>query len=122
LGAALTQAGAIKSAGEAVAGSGRVLATLDDVRAIYFILVIALLFFGALIIYLIRTNRADRIEMRKEREIWMGMGDKFGTAAETLATQTNKVVTELEVQRALSARVESTLGRCERLINAAGNS
>jgi hypothetical protein len=97
---------------DAIAENGRVLATLDDWRAIAFVLVIVMLVLVAIIVVLLRATRQERKDMSEERSRMWAVADKFGAAAD-------KLTVELQVQAALSARVESALGRCEEIHNAA---
>lgn len=97
---------------DAIAENGRVLATLDDWRAIAFVLVIVLLIMVFIIVALLRATRQERKDMSEERGRMWAVADKFGAAADRLAV-------EMQVQAALSARVEGALGRCEELENAA---
>lgn len=94
---------------DALAENGRVLATLDDWRAILFVFVVVLLIMVAVVITLLRANRAERRDMAAERERMWGVADKFGDAA-------GKLTSELQVQQVLNARVETALGRCEDLL------
>lgn len=103
-----------------VVAAGRVLATLDDWRALMYIMVITLVLFAALIISLVRAllrrsgeMQEERKAMAAERERMWGVSEKFGDAADKLGGETNKVVTELQVQRALSSRFESLVSRME---------
>jgi uncharacterized membrane protein (DUF106 family) len=97
-----------QSAIEAIAENGRVLATLDDWRAIAFVLVIVLLVLVGIIIALLRATRLERKEMSDERSRMWAVADKFGAAADKLTAQ-------LQVHASLSARVEGALARCEEI-------
>ena len=94
-----------------LAENGRVLATLDDWRAIMFgvaiFLIIVLISLLFVIFMLLRSNRQERQEMTARLDRALLVSDKFGEAAATLAA-------ELQVGQALNARVETALGACER--------
>ena len=96
--------------GRALAEQGRVLATLNDWRAMVFALVIITVLVSfvlvAVIVVLLRANRQERRDMAEQQERAWGVADKFGDAA-------GKLTGELQVQQVLNARVESALGRCE---------
>lgn len=95
--------------GDTLAENGRVLATLDDWRAILFVAVLLIVGLGLTVFTLLRANRHERLDIAAERErIWM-VAAKFGEAAGSLTT-------EVQVTRALNARVETALGRCEQLL------
>lgn len=94
--------------GDALAENGRVLATLDDWRAILFVSVLLIVALISTVVLLLRANRLERRDMAAERERMWAVADKFGQAASQLTG-------ELQVQQALNARVESALGRCEEL-------
>lgn len=84
-----------------VVEAGRVLATLDDWRAIVFIL-------AFIIVVLIIERGWAGWSMRKERQdMWM-VANKFGDASDKLTVVMNDVKTELAVLRYVSSRVEST--------------
>lgn len=95
--------------GDALAEQGRVLATLDDWRAILFVAVLLIVALIVTVIVLLRANRQERRDISSERERMWGVADKFGSAAAQLTG-------ELQVQQALNARVESALGRCEDML------
>jgi len=100
----------VKGLGQAVAENGRVLATLDDWRAIAFVIVIVLLTMVGIIVVLLRATRLERKDMSDERGRMWAVADKFGVAADKLAV-------EMRVQAALLARVEGALGRNENAAN-----
>lgn len=105
----------VSALGRALAENGRVLATLDDWRAMVFALamisVVVMIVLVVVIVLILRANAAERREMSARLDRALGVSDKFGDAA-------GQLVTELNVQQALNARVESTLTRVERLIEA----
>jgi len=96
-----------KGVGQAIAENGRVLATLDDWRAMGFVIVIILIVMVGIIIALLRSTKQERKEMSDERTRMWGVADKFGAAADKLAVA-------LQVHDALLARVESALGLREK--------
>jgi hypothetical protein len=100
--------------GDALAENGRVLATLDDWRAILFVALLLIVSLIITVVVLLRANRQERRDISAERERMWGVADKFGEAA-------GKLTGELQVQQALNARVESALGRCEELLEQLGN-
>jgi hypothetical protein len=87
--------------------AGEVLATLNDWRAITFLLVFVI------VCFIVERGLSSRA-MQKERERMWQVSEKFGDAAERLGEQLNDVVTELQVQRALNARLESFVERKEK--------
>ena len=101
-----------RAIGDALAEQGRTLATLNDWRAILFValLIMVLLVAGmiAVIVVLLRANRQERKDMTSERERMWSVADRFGSAA-------GQLTSELQVQQALNARVETALGRVEEL-------
>jgi cbb3-type cytochrome oxidase subunit 3 len=107
----------ITALGRAVAENGRVLATLDDWRAMgfMFLILVGIIFLVllAVIILILRANRQERLDMSARLDRALSVSDKFGDAA-------NQLVSELNVQQALNARVETALGRVERLLEALG--
>lgn len=111
-------AGIIKEGGSSLAEQGRVLATLDDWRAITFVLIIVIVILSLERFFAARGMRAERVEMSKERQTMWAVSDKFGTASEKLGEASAKVGAELQVTANLNARVESALGRVESLLNA----
>lgn len=86
------------------------LATLDDWRAIAFVIVIVLLIMVGIIVVLLRATRLERKDMSDERSRMWAVADKFGVAADKLAV-------EMRVQAALLARVEGALTRNENAPN-----
>lgn len=88
-----------------VAENGRVLATLDDWRAMGFLIAILFIVLVGIIFALLRLVRTDRAQIAKEREAMWTLSDKFGAAAEKLAV-------EAQVQSNLNARVETALKTC----------
>lgn len=102
----------IQALGRALAENGRVLATLDDWRAMgfLFVIIVGIIFLVLLtvIVLVLRANRQERQDMSARLDRALGVSDKFGDAA-------NQLVSELNVQQALNARVETTLGRVERM-------
>jgi hypothetical protein len=111
-----------------VVDAGRVLATLNDWRALLYVMVVTQATFIGLVIALVRALLKRSADMAKEREemsqergrMW-AVSEKFGDAADKLGRETNRVVTELEVQRALNARLEGVVtnleSRVDRLID-----
>ena len=95
---------------DAIAENGRVLATLDDWRAILFLAAIVIIFLIVVVVVLLRATRQERKDMSEERGRMWSVADKFGAAADKLST-------EMQVQAALSARVEGALDRCERRLD-----
>lgn len=81
--------------------AGEVLATLNDWRAIVFVMMF-------LIAFMLIERAFASFQMRKERERMWLVADKFGQAAESMVGTVNELKTELAVLRAVSARVEST--------------
>jgi hypothetical protein len=100
----------VQRLGDALAEQGRVLATLDDWRAILFVALLVIVALIITIVAVLRANRLERRDMASERERAWTVADKFGNAAGELSS-------ELRVQQSLSARVESALGRCEELLD-----
>jgi hypothetical protein len=102
-----------KAIGDAIAEQGRTLATLNDWRAILFIAFLFMLILAvvaiAVIVVLLRANRQERHEMSVERERMWAVAKEFGSAA-------GQLTVELQVQQALNARVETSLGRVEELL------
>ncbi len=96
----------VKGVGQAIAENGRVLATLDDWRAMGFVIVILFIVLVFIIFMLLRSTRIERKEMSDERGRMWSVADKFGAAADKLAV-------EMRVQAALLARVEGALTRNE---------
>lgn len=101
-----------------VAENGRVLATLDDWRAMGFLVVLFFIVMAVERWSAARGMRAERAEMRKEREQMRldmqaernklyEVADKFTAVAERLGENANRVVTQLEVLKAVSSRVEA---------------
>lgn len=92
---------------------GRRLAELQDFRLIFYVLIV--------IVFTMAIERAlsawgmrkERAEMRLERQEMWKVADKFTDAAKEFSEQTNKVVVELQVLRALAARVEANNGEPE---------
>lgn len=80
--------------------AGRVLATLDDWRAIVFVLIFV-------IFVMIVERGLTSWQMRKEREKMWAVADKFGDAADKLTIQ-------YQVIHALFARFESLIDDRER--------
>ncbi len=95
-----------KGVGQAIAENGRVLATLDDWRAMGFVIVVLVLVLVFVIFMLLRSTRMERKEMSDERTRMWAVADKFGVAADKLAVG-------MQVQAALFARLESALDRNE---------
>lgn len=84
-----------------------------------FLMVVIIIGAGIIIGVLLRSTRNERrdmiaerekmrTDMAEERERMWAVADKFGSAADKIAEQTSKLVTELEVLRAVSSRVEAT--------------
>lgn len=86
---------------------GKVMATLDDVRLIIYVLIVVIVVLIMERVWTAAGVRAERRDMRAEREKMWEVADKFGSAAEKVGEQTDKLVVELQVLRALSSRVES---------------
>jgi hypothetical protein len=99
-----------------VVEAGRVLATLDDWRAIAFVLVLVIVILIVERAWYSSAIRGERRDMSAERERMWGVSEKFGDAAAKYSEATHKVVTELEVNRALNARLESTVGVLEKRV------
>ena len=110
-----------------VAEVGRVSAQLSDWQTItYFMMVLLVLaviermYSG----YLARKEREalqntlqeERAAMAVEREKMWGVSDKFGDAAQRLGGEIGNVVTELQVNRALSARLEGVVATLEKQV------
>lgn len=95
--------------GDALAENGRVLATLDDWRAILFVAILIIVALIVTIVVLLRANRTERKDMAAERERVWQVADKFGDAA-------GKLTAEIQVTQALDARVETALGAVEGLL------
>lgn len=101
--------------------AGETLATLNDWRAIVFILAFAFVVLIAERFVAAWGMRQERKELRAEREalqkemslerekMWK-VADKFGDAADKVGEGLDKVAIQLEVLRALAARVESNTG------------
>jgi len=101
------------SIGQAVAENGRVLATLDDWRAMGFVIVILFMVLVFIIVMLLRSTKSERKEMSEERTRMWAVADKFGEAADKLAIG-------MQVQAALFSRLESALDRNENASNGRG--
>jgi hypothetical protein len=105
---------AARQIAEGLAANGRVLATLDDWRAMLFgvviMAVVVTCVLVGVIVVLLRANRQERAEMSARLDRTLTVADKFGTAA-------GQLTGELQVQQALNARVETALGRCEDLLS-----
>lgn len=95
-----------KGVGQAIAENGRVLATLDDFRAMGFVIVILFIFLIFVITMLLRSTKSERKEMSEERTRMWAVAGTMGAAAEKLAV-------EMRVQAALLSRVEGALTRNE---------
>lgn len=80
--------------------AGRVLATLDDWRAIVFVLIF-------LIFVLIVERGVSAWQMKKERERMWSVAQQMGVNSEKIAEAMNGLRTEITVLRAVSARMES---------------
>ena len=80
------------------------LAQLQDFRLLFYVLIL-------IIILLITERWLAAAGMRKERQDMWKVADKFSTAAKEFSDQTDKLVIELQVLRALTSRVESNAGR-----------
>jgi hypothetical protein len=83
-----------------VAEYGRVLATLDDWRAIAFVLVIIIFF--SFVERLWASYRFSR-----EREKMWDIAQTMGTNAEKITDALSKLVIEIQVLRGVSSRIES---------------
>jgi hypothetical protein len=97
-----------------MAENGRVLATLDDWRAIMFgiagLFIVVLAILVAIIMALFRANRQERQEMSARLDRALLVSDKFGEAAKLLHA-------DYQVQQSQSARIEGALGKCEDLLS-----
>lgn len=80
--------------------AGRVLATLDDWRAITFIMLF-------LIVALMTERLWAAWLMRREREKMWDVAQTMGANAEKIAEAMNGLRTEIVVLRAVSARIET---------------
>ena len=83
-----------------VVETGKVMARLQDFQLILYVFVL-------IFVVLVGERIWAGWSMRREREKMWEVADKFGAAAEKLGEQTNKLVVELQVLRALASRVES---------------
>jgi hypothetical protein len=93
--------------------AGRVAAQLSDWQTItYFLMVLLVAFLVERYLYS-RSVRQERKDMASERQQMWAVSEKFGEAATKLGEQTNSVVTELQVQRALNARLEGVVTQLE---------
>lgn len=93
----------LQGASPDVIKAGEVLATLNDWRAIVFVMMF-------LIAFMLVERAFASFQMRKEREQMWLVADKFGQAAEQMVGTVGELKTELAVLRAVSSRVESTHG------------
>ena len=100
----------VRQIGDAMAENGRVLATLDDWRAIGFLGAFVIIFLGLIIWLLLRANRLERKEIADERA-------RMWTVAEKTSEAANKLTSQVLVSQVLSARIESALGRVERILD-----
>ena len=75
------------------------LAQLQDFRLLFYVLIV-------MVFALIGERWMAASGMRKEREKMWGVADKFSQAAKEFGEQTDKLVVELQVLRALTARTE----------------
>lgn len=66
---------------------------------------------------LAETLRKEREDMAAERGRMWGVSEKFGDAASKLGGEVNNVVTELQVQRALNARLEGFVADLEKHVS-----
>lgn len=96
-----------------VEASGRAAAQLSDWQTVTYFLMVIIVMLIAERVYYATMIRKERRDMAGERERMWSVSDKFGDAAKTLGENTNKVVTELEVQRALNARMEHVITDAE---------
>jgi hypothetical protein len=80
------------------------LAQLQDFRLLFYVLIV-------LIFAMFAERWFASYGMRKEREKMWTVADKFSEAAKDWGAQTDKLVVELQVLRALTSRVESNEGR-----------
>jgi len=76
------------------------LAQLQDFRLLFYVLIV-------MIFVLIAERWSASYGMRKEREKMWAVADKFSEAAKEFSEQTDKLVVELQVLRALTSRVET---------------
>lgn len=88
------------SPGPDVIEAGRVMAELNDWRAITFVLVLVI---AILLLERLWSQRDMRLERREMKEIARSFADSAGAVAEALAT----LRTEVTVLRITSARMES---------------
>lgn len=96
-----------------VVAVGRAAARLSDWQTItYFLMVLIVLLIVERYFYAISIRR-ERRDMGRERERMWQVSEKFGEAADKLGDEVNKVATELEVQRALGARLEGVVTALE---------
>lgn len=80
------------------------LAQLQDFRLLFYVLIV-------FIFAMFAERWFTSFQMRKEREKMWAVADKFSDAAKEFSDQTDKLVVELQVLRALTSRVESVDGR-----------
>jgi hypothetical protein len=101
-----------------VVATGKVMATLQDFQLILYVMVVVFIVLVFERLYAGWSMRAERKDMAQERsrlqeemrleraKMWE-VADKFGSAADKIGDQTDKLVIELQVLRAVAARVES---------------
>lgn len=103
---------------------GRVAAQLTDWQTITYFLMVLILgqalertWYATGVRKERRDMIAEREQMRQdmiaERERMWGVSEKFGDAADKLGDQLNHVITEIKVQSALNARLESVVTASE---------
>lgn len=78
------------------------LAKVQDFRLLFYVLILVL-------ILMVLERWTASAGMRKEREQMWAVADKFTEAAKEYSSNTDKLVVELQVLRALTARVEANV-------------
>jgi len=102
--ASATSISPTSEAGRALAENGRVLATLDDWRAIVFVLV-------GVIVVLVLKDVWDRAHMRRERKDMSDERQRMWTLAQSFGEASGKLAAQMDVMSALAARVEMVIGQ-----------
>lgn len=116
----MTTSNMTQSQAEGVIRAGEVMATLNDWRAILFIMLFVMISLIGIIFYLVTSNRLERKAMVDERKVIAEqaaeerrridiVADKFTAAAAKLGENFGRVSEELAVLRAVTSRVESNV-------------
>jgi hypothetical protein len=84
------------------------LAQLQDFRLLFYVLIILLFLMVLERAWAAAGMRKERKDMVAERQQMWAVADRFSEAAREYGENTDKLVVELQVLRALTARVETT--------------